>query len=161
MINLDQLDMVRASHIGAELSPEQATTLSGFIKLRQLADGETLVGEDARDNNLYVLVQGTLKVVRNLGNADEVTLFSLNAGDLVGELSFIDDTKHYAALVAQGDTLVFGLGREQLESLLPTHPEIVYRVMRSIIRNTHKIQRRISMYSIELSNYIYKQHGRY
>lgn len=161
MINLGQLDMLRASHIGAELSPEQATLLSGLIKVRQLADGETLVAEETRDNHLYVLVKGTLKVVRNAGSPDEVALFSLSAGDLVGELSFIDGTKHYAALVAHGDTEVFGLEREQLESLLPTDPVIVYRVMRSIIRNTHNIQRRISMYSIELTNYIYKQHGRY
>ena len=119
------------------------------------------VREGARDNHLYVLVSGTLGVVRNCGNPDEVTLFTLSAGDLVGELSFIDGTEHYASLIARGDTQVFGLEREQLESLLATHPDIVYRVMRAIVRTAHQIQRRISMYSIELTNYIYKQHGRY
>ena len=33
--------------------------------------------------------------------------------------------------------------------------------MRSIIRGVHQIQRRLSMQQAELSNYIYKQHGRY
>jgi hypothetical protein len=37
----------------------------------------------------------------------------------------------------------------------------VYRVMRAIVRTVHEIQRRISMQSVELANYIYKQHGRY
>jgi CRP/FNR family cyclic AMP-dependent transcriptional regulator len=37
----------------------------------------------------------------------------------------------------------------------------VYRVMRAIIRVVHQIQRRLSMQQAELSNYIYKQHGRY
>ena len=37
----------------------------------------------------------------------------------------------------------------------------VYHVMRAIIRTVHEIQRRISMHSVELANYIYKQHGRY
>lgn len=161
MIDLPRLDMLRASRVGAELSPEQSTILSELIKPRQLADGEVLVREETRDNHLYVLVSGTLRVVRNAGGPDEVNLFSLSAGDLVGELSFIDGTKHYASLVALGNTQVFGLEREQLEALLPTHPEIVYRVMRSIIRTAHNVQRRISMYSIELTNYITKQHGRY
>ena len=161
MINLEQLDMLRASKIGAELTPEQSTVLSELIKVRKLADGEVLVGEGTRDNHLYVLVSGTLAVVRNAGNPEEVSLFTLNAGDLVGELSFIDSTEHYASLVARGATQVFGLEREQLESLLPKHPDLVYRVMRAIIRTAHNIQRRISMNSIELTNYIYKQHGKY
>ncbi len=92
---------------------------------------------------------------------ENVTLFALDAGDLVGELSFLDGTRHYASLVAIGPTRVFGLEREKLEALLPVHPEIVYRVMRAIIRTVHEIQRRISMHSVELTNYIYKQHGRY
>ena len=161
MNNPEQLDMLRASKIGAELSPEQSVVLAELIKVRALADGEVLVAEGTRDNHLYVLVSGTLAVVRNAGNPEEVTLFTLNAGDLVGELSFIDSTEHYASLVARGPTKVFGLEREQLESLLPEHPDVVYRVMRAIIRTAHNIQRRISMYSIELSNYIYKQHGKY
>jgi hypothetical protein len=33
--------------------------------------------------------------------------------------------------------------------------------MRAIVRTVHAIQRRLSMQSVELTNYIYKQHGRY
>jgi hypothetical protein len=33
--------------------------------------------------------------------------------------------------------------------------------MRAIIRIAHNVQRRLSIQSVELSNYIYKQHGRY
>jgi len=161
MSNTEQLDMLRASKIGAELSPEQSAVLAELIRVRALADGEVLVAEGTRDNHLYVLVSGTLAVVRNAGNPEEVTLFTLNAGDLVGELSFIDETPHYASLVAVGGARVFGLERGKLESLLATHPEIVYRVMRAIVRTVHEIQRRISMQTTELTNYIYKQHGKY
>ena len=67
----------------------------------------------------------------------------------------------YASKIALGDTRVLGLEREKLESLLTTEPLIVYRVMRAIIRVVHQIQRRLAMHQVELSNYIYKQHGRY
>ena len=33
--------------------------------------------------------------------------------------------------------------------------------MRAIVRVAHQIQRRLSMQQTELSNYIYKQHGKY
>jgi CRP/FNR family cyclic AMP-dependent transcriptional regulator len=135
--------------------------LARHVAFRELGAGEVLVAEGTSDNHLYVIVSGALGAVRGAGTAEPVTLFSLCPGEFVGELSFIDATAHYASLVATGPTRVFGLEREKLESLLPNHGDIVYRVMRTIVRTVHQIQRRLSMQSVELTNYIYKQHGRY
>ncbi len=149
------------SRLGSELSEEQARTLAEHVAFRELKPDEVLVREGTSDNHLYVIVKGALGVVRRHGTPDAVTLLTLTTRDLVGELSFIDETPHYASLVSIGPTRVFGLEREKMESLLLTHPELVYRVMRAIVRTVHEIQRRISMQSAELTNYIYKQHGKY
>ena len=155
------VDAVRRSQLAVELSDLQMRTLADSLAFRDLHPGEILVGEGTSDNHLYVIVNGALGVVKNTGTAEQLTLFTLDTGDLVGELGFIDGTKHYASLVATAPTRVFFLEREKLEALLPVQPEIVYRVMRAIVRTVHQIQRRLSMQSVELANYIYKQHGRY
>jgi len=157
----DCLYALRNSRLAAELSDEQCSVLSEFVTLRDLRDGEVLVREGDPDNHLYVIVKGLLSVVKNAGKAEELTFFTISAGDFADELSFMDGTQHYASLIALGDTRVLGLEREALESLLKRHPEVVYRVMRAIVRAVHQIQRRLSMQSVELTNYIYKQHGRY
>jgi len=161
MTDLNSIDALRASKLGAELTPDQCRLLAERIRFRDLADGEVLLPEGSRDNHLYVIVNGALRVVRGAGGPEEVSLFVLTTGDLVGELSFIDGTEHYAALVSRGATRVFGLEREQLEALLKVDADAVYRVMRAIIRTVHAIQRRLSMQQVELTNYIYKQHGKY
>jgi CRP-like cAMP-binding protein len=56
---------------------------------------------------------------------------------------------------------VLGLSRADLEKLLDTKPKVVYHVMRAIVRVVHDIQRRMSMQTAELTNYLYKTHGRY
>ncbi len=155
------VDALRHSRLGAELTAEQSKTLADNLWFRDLAPDEVLVAQGASDNHLYVIVRGALSVIRNAGTPERVTLLTLTAGDLVGELSFIDETPHYASLVATSPTRVFGLERERLELLLGTDPDIVYRVMRAIVRTVHEIQRRISMHAAELMNYIYKQHGKY
>jgi CRP-like cAMP-binding protein len=152
---------LKGSRLGPELSDEQLDVLGCLVAFRDLASGEVLVAEGTSDNHLYVVLHGALGVVRNAGKPDAVTLFTLTTGDFIGELSFIDATPHYASVVALGPGRVLGLEREKLESLLDSHPQVVYRVMRAIVRTTHQIQRRLSMQSIELANYIYKQHGRY
>ena len=155
------VEALRQSRLGAELSGDQLVTLAGNLTFRNLEQGEVLLRQGTSDNHLYVIVHGALGVVRDSGTAEPVTLVTLTAGDLVGELSFIDETPHYASLVATTPTRVFALERQRLEALLETEPLIVYRVMRAIVRTVHEIQRRISMHATELTNYIYKQHGKY
>ena len=161
MNDTTKVDALRSTRLAAELSQEEIAILAGLVTLRDLRQGEVLAEEGAVDNHLYSILSGTLGVIKAHGTAAQVTINTLGAGDFAGELGFMDGTELFASKVALGETRVLGLEREQLESLLHSHPEIVYRVMRSIIRVVHQIQRRLSMQQAELSNYIYKQHGKY
>jgi CRP-like cAMP-binding protein len=106
-----------------------------------------------------MILHGNLGVI-NAGTPEALTINTC-PGRFCREMGFMDGSVLYASKVALGDTRVLGIEREKLESILQSHPEIVYRVMRAIIRVVHQIQRRLSMQQVELSNYIYKQHGRY
>jgi CRP-like cAMP-binding protein len=161
MTDTARVDALRSTRLAAELSADELAVLADLVTLRDLKQGEVLATEGTVDNHLYVILSGTLGVVKGYGTAAAVTINTLSPGDFVGEMGFMDGTELYASKVALGSTHVLGLEREKLESLLDSHPRIVYRVMRAIIRVVHQIQRRLSMQQVELSNYIYKQHGRY
>jgi len=156
-----RLEALRATRLAAELNASQAQALADVLTLRDLKPGDVLVQEGSTDSHLYVIVKGVLGVVKNAGTPEAVTLHTLSAGDFVDELGFIDGTPYYASKVAMSDLTVLGLARERLEGMLREHPEVVYRVMRAIVRVAHQIQRRLAMQQTELSNYIFKQHGRY
>lgn len=152
---------LRKSKIGAELSPAQAESLAAHMHPRKLGQGEVLVREGDIDDHLYVVLEGALGVVKAAGTDNEMTLNAMRPGDVVGELSFLDGATRFASLVALSDARVLSLSRGDLESLLDRDPHLVYRVMRGIVRIVHDIQRRLSMQTSELTNYLYKTHGRY
>jgi CRP-like cAMP-binding protein len=149
------------SKLAVELNDEERRILAGAMTLRDLKQGEVLVPEGSADDHLYVVVSGVLGVVKGAGMEEEITLNAIRPGNMVGELSFLDGASRYASLVALGDTQVLGLSRADLEGLLETNPKVVYHVMRAIVRVVHEIQRRMSMQTAELTNYLYKTHGRY
>jgi CRP/FNR family transcriptional regulator, cyclic AMP receptor protein len=161
MTDETKLQTLRASRLAADLSEDECRVLSDLVDVRDLADGEVLVREGMADNRLHVIASGTLGIVKNPDTDARVTVATLDAGELAGELGFIDGALRQSSLVATGSTRVLSLEREKLESLLTTNPMIVYHVMRAIIRTVHQIQRRLSLQAVELSNYVYKQHGRY
>lgn len=155
------LEGLSKSKLAIELNEEECRVLAASMTLRDLKHGEVLVREGSADDHLYVVVSGVLGVVKGSGMEEEVTLNAIRPGDVVGELSFLDGATRYASLVALSDTRVLGLSRPDLEALLESSPKVVYHVMRAIVRVVHEIQRRLSMQTAELTNYLYKTHGRY
>lgn len=155
------LEGLKGSKLAVELDEDQCRTLADVMTLRDLKPGEVLVSEGSTDDHLYVVANGALGIVKAAGTDNELTLSTARPGSLVGELSFLDGATRYASLVALSDSRVLGLSRDDLESLLGRDPQVVYHVMRAIVRVVHEIQRRLSMQTAELTNYLYKTHGRY
>jgi CRP/FNR family cyclic AMP-dependent transcriptional regulator len=149
------------SKLAAEMSDDQRAALAAVMTMRDLAQGEILVREGDIDDHLYVVASGVLGIVKAAGTPNEVILNAVSPGDVVGELSFLDGATRFASLTAMSETRVLGLSRGDLEGLLEKNPQLVYRVMRAIVRVVHDIQRRLSMQTAELTNYLYKTHGRY
>lgn len=157
----DDATLILNSSLGAELGAGEAGKIAGLMSSRQLGDGEFLLQEGTVDNTLYVLVQGKLEVIRHVGADQTASLAVLREGDLVGELSFLDGEPHTVGLRALTDCKVLGLARESFERLIESDPHLVYKVMRAVARAAHRTMHRMNTDFIELSNYIFKQHGRY
>ncbi|CAD5375011.1 hypothetical protein RA210_U80093 [Rubrivivax sp. A210] len=155
------IDDVIASPLARFLTPAQAAVLAGVVTSHTHAAHDVLAREGAADNHLYVVAEGALGVIKHLGTPDETTLTTLAKGGFAHELGFLDGAVRYASLVATSAARVLVLEREALESLIESHPRLVYDVMRAIAANVHVTQTRLSIQAAELTNYIVKQHGRY
>lgn len=155
------IEVFRKSPLAAELTDVQCQVLLKNISTRVLNHDDILIKEGEVDNRLHGIYEGALAVSRSTGGGDWTIIHVLKVGDIAGELGFLDGQEHSATLRAVGVTKVFSLDREQFEALIPTQPEIVYRVMRCIVREVHAIVRRMNIQYVELQNYISKQHGRY
>jgi CRP/FNR family cyclic AMP-dependent transcriptional regulator len=154
-------EIVCMSPLGIELQQDDCRTLAEVITTRKLRDGEVLLTEGSTDDSLHVIIGGRLAVTRSVGGGDNVTLHVLKSGDFAGELGFVDGKEHSATLRSVGDTEVYTMRRQEFESLIDTHPRLVYQVMRTIVRATHSNLLRMNQQFVEMSNYIMKEHGRY
>ena len=160
MPNQRKAKLIKESKIGAELNEDQCTVLSDLVELAEYADGEVVVAEGAKDDQLRVILSGALAVARK-SDKEWLRFNVLTSGDLAGELAFLDSRPRYAALVALGPTKLFSLKRANLESLLKRDPLIVYRVMRAIARFAHQVLHRSGAQMDELGAYLFKTRAKY
>jgi CRP-like cAMP-binding protein len=148
------------SSLGQELEKDECQVLATVMQIKELKDGENLVKEGDADHTLYVLTKGKLAVISNIANKDMV-VYNMKVGECAGTRAFVDRAPRRATLTAVGDTTVYTLSPEDFESLLDTHPRIVYKVMRGLFRITHANLMRMNVETQQLSNYINKTGGRY
>ena len=157
----DIAKLIDHSPLGAELSGAEMELLAGLMEGRVLDDGDFLIEDGTSDDALHIILTGKVEVVKRTGDDDFASLAVLREGELAGELSFIDGTPHTVGLRALCETRVLSLTRESFEGLIDAHPQLVYKVMRAVARSAHRIVHRMNTEFVELSNYIFKQHGRY
>ena len=149
------------SNLGTELDDDEAQMLAGLMKTQELKGGDYLIKEGTVDDALHVMVEGNLEVVKRTAADGTASISIVREGRLAGELSFIDGKVHTVGLRALCDSKVISLERKDFEAIVDKNPQLVYKVMRAVARSAHRIMHQMNDEFIELSNYIFKQHGRY
>lgn len=152
---------VLESRLGTELSEKEAAKLAALMSMRELRGGEYLITEGMVDHSLHVIVEGNLEVVKRTAGDTTASIAIIREGDLAGELSFIDGNVHTVGLRALSDGKVISLTRDDFEGVIDEDPQLIYKVLRAVTRSAHRIMHQMNHEFIELSNYIFKQHGRY
>lgn len=112
-----------------------AETLAELVTLKELAPGEVLIAEDAADNDLYLVLSGTLDVsVKGIKIAQRTT------NDVVGEMAAVDPTlRRSAAVLAVTEGLVAKLPESDLARVGNAYPD-VFRHLAVLM--AHKLQQR-------------------
>jgi CRP-like cAMP-binding protein len=154
-------NLIQQCALAGELGAEDCEVLGGVTEVRRLDAGEVLFEESQVDETVYIVISGKLAVTKQTGGGADTILHIIQDGDLAGEMGFVDGTPHSATVKAVTPAQVVSLHRGTFESLLDTHPRVVYDVMRAIIRRVHGTLRRMNFQYVEMTNYITRTHGRY
>ncbi len=143
--------LIFESILGEDLTLEECEVLSNIVKHKELAKEEVLFEPDTKDGMLYILIAGKLDILKELGGVDgSIHVATANKGSIIGELSFLDDEPHSMCVKSRKEASILMLSKTDFESKINTHPNVVYHVMRSIMRYSHKIQHKMSQENTEL-----------
>jgi len=154
-------ELIQHSTLTSDLTPAQCENLAKLTQVRELSAADILIEQGQVDDSLHIIGHGVLAVERKTAGGDVVTLHILKPGDLAGAMGFIDGTEHAATLRSVGKTVVVSLRRQDLETIVTSDPQLVYGLMRGIVRSVHRILREMNLQNVELNNYITKTHGKY
>lgn len=108
--------MKRALYILAQLSDRDFDWLVTVGKRREVRAGTVLIDEGQPIDALYIILEGLLSVSAAAVEGKEIA--TLNSGEIVGEMSFVDARPPSATVKAVEDTVVLAIPRSQLRAKL-------------------------------------------
>jgi CRP-like cAMP-binding protein len=85
-------------------------------------------------DKLYVIVQGRVRISRQIPGMGEEALAVLDPGAIFGEMALLDDTARSADAWVHESCDLLVISRESFEDLLFLHKDLAYEVLWSMVR---------------------------
>ncbi|HZC25771.1 MAG TPA: Crp/Fnr family transcriptional regulator [Actinopolymorphaceae bacterium] len=117
-------DVLRQAPMFAALDDAEASALRATMHAVKLRRGEILFREGDIGDELYVVMDGKVKMGRTSADGRENLLSVLGPGQMFGELSLFDPGPRSSTVTAVTDAELLALGQDQLLSWLTGRPEV-------------------------------------
>lgn len=158
MAKAAETQLIAQSVLGSDLMEADCEILSEIVNQMDLGKGEILFEPDTIDGNLYILVEGKLDIIKVIGPNKSIGINVIKEGSIIGELSFIDGIAHTMRLQARNEAKVLYVQRDDFEKLTESHPKVAFNVMRSILRYSHKLQRKMLQENIQMQRMVQNEY---
>ncbi|NIV35517.1 MAG: SpoIIE family protein phosphatase [Anaerolineae bacterium] len=95
---------------------------------RRFSAGDVILEEGAAGREIYLVVKGSVEIVKRQGGG-ETLLGRRDAGELVGEMAFLDSQPRSATVRAVAPALLLEFSEPGLREALAEQPELLYRTV--------------------------------
>jgi CRP/FNR family cyclic AMP-dependent transcriptional regulator len=127
-------DLLKKVAIFRELDAEELALVADVCKEEKFVSGEYIFREGEHGNRLYLIVDGEVRISRDVPGSGEEALAILKPGALFGEMAVFDRTERSTHAISNGGTTALTITRPDFEMLLDFNREIAYKVLWSCVR---------------------------
>jgi CRP/FNR family transcriptional regulator, cyclic AMP receptor protein len=142
---------LQAIPIFAGLTPGALREIASAIQEAVFHKDDIIVREGEPGNRMFIIGEGSVEVVKNMGRSQETVLAILLPRDFIGEMSIIDSVARSASVRAVEETTLLSLRGIDLYHLFQKHPDqyaiIILNIARDISRRLRVLDERFAAIS--------------
>jgi CRP/FNR family transcriptional regulator, cyclic AMP receptor protein len=131
-------DVLRRAPLFDALDDDSAAALQTGVTIVDLARAERLFDEGASGNQLYVILDGKIKLTRAAADGRENLLSVLGPGEMFGELSLFDPRPRTASATAVTDSRLAALAHDDLRSWLTGRPDVALHLLQALAQRLRR-----------------------
>jgi signal transduction histidine kinase/predicted CoA-binding protein len=124
-------DFLKKVPLFAELSEPDLERLCQMAQEVSLRAGDLLFAEGGPGDKAYVIKEGQLEIIK-ASSGREVLLAVRQQGEVIGEMSLLEDSPRMASVRARTDCFLLAISNEQLDYLLGSSPSAARAMLYTI-----------------------------
>ena len=117
-----------------DLDADELKQVADVCKQVKFVSGDYIFREGEQGNRLYLIVDGEVRISRDVPGSGEEALAVLKAGALFGEMAVFDRTERSTHAISNGGTTVLTISRPDFEMMLDFNRELAYKVLWACVR---------------------------
>ena len=131
-------DVLRRAPLFEALDDDSAAALEAGVTIVELARADRVFEEGAAGNQLYVVLDGKIKLTRAAADGRENLLSVLGPGEMFGELSLFDPRPRTASAIAVTDSRLGALAHDDLRSWLTGRPDVALHLLQALAQRLRR-----------------------
>jgi CRP/FNR family transcriptional regulator, cyclic AMP receptor protein len=128
------IELLRAQAIFAGLDDQELTLVSELCREQHFTSGEPVFREGEIGDRLFLIVDGEVRITRQIPGSGEEALAVLKPGSLFGEMAVLDHGPRSTDAIANRDVTCLTIYRSDFELLLQRNRDIAVAVLWAVVR---------------------------
>jgi len=130
---MERLLALKEISLFKDLSLDQLEAVHQITTEVEYLPGEVIVRQGDRGNQLYLLLEGKVRVFKNYGESNEKSQGNLVAGSYFGEMAILGGGERTATIVTLERSHLLSLDGNSLRELLMQMPDISFEIFRVLV----------------------------
>jgi len=125
----ERAKMLETTQWANEFSWNEIENIAKYLYISKAAKGSAIFNEGSRNAEMYLIVEGSVNVVKeDVSNRGKV-LSVITKGKVIGEMALFDGQPRSAKVIATDDATMLVLSRDNLERLIDDIPKLAAKLL--------------------------------
>ena len=134
-------ELLRNVSIFRYLDSGELARVAEVCREQEFVSGEYIFHEGEAGNRLYLIVEGEVRISREVPGSGEEALAVLKPGSLFGEMAVFDRSERSTDAISHGGTKVITIIRSDFDLLLDFNRDVAYKVLWAVVRlQSHRLR---------------------
>lgn len=130
----DVVEALGRIHLFQGIAPDGLRQLAGIAREESYRLGDVIFEEGSTGGELYLILEGRVRISRNVSGMGEEALAVLSPGDAFGEMSIVDDFPRSADARVHEKCRLLVLDKDALEDLLFLQKDLAYEILWNFVK---------------------------
>ena len=128
----DKMLFLKRVLIFSAMTLEQIRVLTSHLEEQHFLPGEVILYEGDFSQELYILVSGGVRIVKDYRGPHARTLALLTPGDFFGEMAIFESAPRSATVVAEEEAELLVLSPDKFKQTIYQKPDMAFEIFREL-----------------------------